>query len=163
MNTKTKKIATTSIYIALAFIFSYLESLFPIPIPFPGIKLGLANLIIVIALYQLNFSSAFTISMIRNFLNAITFGSLFSFFYSLVGSVCSLLLMILLKKKKKTQLTIISVSCVGGITHNLGQFAVASCLVGLSAILPYLPFLYFSGLVAGALIGILAKLCLRRL
>lgn len=163
MNNKPKNIALLSIYIAIAFIFGYIESLFPLPIPFPGIKLGLANLVIVLALYQLGFSYAITISFLRNLLNAFTFGSLFSFFYSLTGSFASLLAMQLIKQSKKTQLSLISISCVGGIIHNMGQFAVAACLVGISAIRPYLPFLYFAGLVAGVLIGIFAKLCLKRL
>lgn len=163
MNNKTTTFAILSIYIAIAFILGYVENLFPLPIPFPGMKLGLANLVIVLALYQLGLSYAMTISLLRNLLNAFTFGSLFSFLYSLVGSIASLLMMQLLKQAKKTQLSLISVSCVGGIIHNVGQFAVAACLVGLSAILPYLPFLYFAGFVAGALIGIFAKLCLNRL
>lgn len=161
MTNKTKTIAILSIYISIAFIFGYIESLFPLPIPFPGIKLGLANLMIVLCLYQLGLPYTFIVSFLRNLLNAFTFGSLFSFLYGMVGSVASLLIMSLLDKK--TQLSLISVSCVGGIIHNIGQFAVASCLVGVSAVLPYLPFLYFAGLVAGALIGILAKLCLNRI
>ena len=159
MNNKPKTIAILSIYIAIAFIFSYLENLFPLPIPFPGIKLGLANLVIVLCLYQLGLPYAFTVSVLRNLLNAFTFGSLFGFLYSMAGSVVSLVIMYLLKK---TQLSLISVSCVGGIIHNIGQFAVASCLVSVSAVLPYLPFLYFAGLIAGAFIGIFAKLCFRR-
>lgn len=157
------KIAEVSVYIAIAFIFSYIESLFPLPLPFPGMKLGLANLIIVIALYRNGFSTAFTVSMVRNVLNALTFGSLFSFFYSLAGSIISLFLMALCKKIKHPQLSLISVSAVGGILHNIGQFGVAVFLVGISAIAPYLPFLYFAGLIAGVLIGIFACLCLRRL
>ena len=160
MKNKTKTIAILSIYIAIAFIFGYIESLFPLPIPFPGIKLGLANLMIVLCLYQLGLPYAFIVALLRNLLNAFTFGSLFGFIYSMVGSVASLLVMFFLKK---TQLSLISISCVGGIIHNLGQFAVASCLVGATAILPYLPFLYFAGLIAGALIGIFAKLCLQRI
>lgn len=160
MNNKTKTIAILSIYIAIAFIFGYLESLFPLPIPFPGIKLGLANLVIVLCLYQLGLPYAFAVSALRNLLNAFTFGSLFGFLYSMAGSVASLVIMYFLKK---TQLSLVSVSCVGGIIHNMGQFAVASCLVGASAVLPYLPFLYFAGLIAGALIGIFARLCLQRI
>lgn len=163
MKNKTQTMALSSIYIAIAFIFGYIENLFPLPIPFPGIKLGLANLVIVLALCQFGLLHAFTISLLRNLLQAFTFGSLFGFVYSLIGSIASLLIMHFLLSQKKTQLSLISVSCVGGIVHNLGQFTVASCLVGPSAILPYLPFLYFAGFTAGILIGILTKLCLQRL
>ena len=160
MSHKTKTIALLSIYIAIAFLFGYIESLFPLPVPFPGMKLGLANLVIVLALYQLNLPSVLLISVLRNLLNAFTFGSMFSFLYSLTGSIASLLIMYIVKK---TQLSRISVSCVGGIVHNIGQFVIAACLVGPSAVLPYFPFLYFAGFTAGILIGVLADLCLRRI
>ena len=160
MSHKTKTIALLSIYIAIAFLFGYIESLFPLPVPFPGMKLGLANLVIVLALYQLNLPSVLLISVLRNLLNAFTFGSMFSFLYSLTGSIASLLIMYIVKK---TQLSRISVSCVGGIVHNIGQFVIEACLVVPSAVLPYLPFLYFAGFAAGILIGVLADLCLRRI
>lgn len=163
MKSRTGKITELAIFTSVAFIFSYIESLFPLPIPFPGIKLGLANLIIVLILYRDGFQNAFIVSMIRNILNAFTFGSLFGFFYSLAGSILSLVLMALLKDRKHLRLSAVGVSTAGGILHNIGQFAVASFLVGFRAILPYLPFLYFSGFLAGTLIGILAILCLKRL
>lgn len=177
MNSKTQKIAELAIFTAVAFLFSYIESLFPLPIPFPGIKLGLANVVIIIVLYHNGLVAAFGVSMVRNVLNALTFGSLFGLFYSLAGSVLSLFVMAVLKgnikeqdrkpntgcKQKSPRLSLISVSAAGGIIHNIGQFIVAICLVGYSAILHYLPFLYFAGLIAGILIGILAKLCLQRL
>jgi len=163
MKHNTFKIAELSIFIAVAFLFSYIESLFPLPLPFPGMKLGLANLVILIVLYRSGLRDAFLVSIIRNILSALTFGSLFGLFYSLAGSVFSLLVMAGLQKTKHPQLSLISISAVGGVIHNLGQFVVAAFLVGPSAILPYLPFLYFAGLVAGILIGILAKLCLLRL
>lgn len=163
MNSRTIHIAELAVFTAAAFIFSYIESLFPLPLPFPGMKLGLANLIIVIVLYQRGFLSAFGVSMVRNVLNAFTFGSLFSFFYSLAGSILSLCAMYFLKKNKHPQFSLIGASAVGGIIHNIGQFLVAVCLVGFSAILNYLPFLYFAGLIAGVLIGVLANLCMKRL
>lgn len=196
MHRHTARIAELAVFTAVAFIFSYIESLFPLPIPFPGIKLGFANLIIVIVLYRDGFPAALGVSLVRNLLNALTFGSLFGFLYSLAGSVLSLCAMYLLRKgfdadetgnkrlgerasdgakmpdavsgtfpykKKRPRLSLIGISAVGGILHNAGQFIVASCLVGFTSLLGYLPFLYFAGLVAGALIGALALLCLQRL
>lgn len=161
--TNIKNIAEFSIYTALAFIFSYIESLIPLPIPFPGMKLGLANLVIIIVLYKKNFRYAFGLSMLRNLLNAVTFGSLFSLLYSLSGSILSLCGMFLIKKLVKKHFSILSVSAIGGILHNIGQFLAAILLVGVSSILWYLPVLYFSGLVTGLLIGWLAAQCLKRL
>ncbi len=163
MHQSTKRLAELALFTAVAFLFSYIESLFPLPIPFPGIKLGLANLIIVIVLYRNGLAAAFTVSMIRNLLNALTFGSLFGLLYSLAGSILSLLVMAALVKVSHDRLSVITISAIGGILHNLGQFIAALALVGLNAILHYLPFLYFSGLIAGVLIGILGKWCLARL
>lgn len=163
MSTKTTKIAELAVFTAVAFIFSYIESLIPLPIPFPGIKLGLANLVILIVLHREGLGPAFGVSMIRNLLNALTFGSFFGLFYSLAGSILSLLVMAGLRKIPSQKLTWISISSIGGIFHNIGQFVVAVLLVGFDAILHYLPFLYFSGLIAGCLIGILSSLCIQRL
>lgn len=157
-------ITELAIFTAIAFIFSYIESLFPLPIPlFPGIKLGLANLVIVLVLYKNGFCQALTVSIVRGLLNAFTFGSLFGFLYSLAGSVLSLIIMNLLKNKTHLHISAFGVSVAGGITHNIGQFAVAAWLVGPSAILPYFPFLYFSGLIAGGLIGAFVLLCRQRI
>ena len=163
MNTRTAKIAQLAVFTAVAFIFSYIESLIPLPIPFPGIKLGLANLVILIVLHREGLAAAFGVSMVRNLLNALTFGSLFGLFYSLAGSIFSLFVMAGLRTIKCPKLTWISISSIGGILHNLGQFAVAAALVGFDAILHYAPFLYFAGLIAGCLIGVLSGLCIRRL
>ncbi len=163
MTSRTRTIAELSVFTAVAFIFSYVESLFPLPLPFPGMKLGLANLVIVLVLYRSGLRDAFIVSMVRNVLNACTFGSLFSLLYSLAGSILSLIAMGLLKKISHPRFSTIGVSIAGGIIHNMGQFGVATFLVGYVAILPYLPFLYFAGMIAGALIGVFALFCLKRL
>ena len=135
-------ITELAIFTAIAFIFSYIESLFPLPIPFPGIKLGLANLVIVLVLYKNGFCQALTVSIVRGLLNAFTFGSLFGFLYSLAGSVLSLIIMNLLKNKTHLHISAFGVSVAG---------------------LPYFPFLYFSGLIAGGLIGAFVLLCRQRI
>ncbi len=163
MSARTKKAAELAVFTAVAFIFSYIESLFPLPIPFPGIKLGLANLIILVVLCQDGMRAAFCVSITRNVLNALTFGSLFGLFYSLAGSVLSLLVMAALLSRKSSPFSLAGISAVGGVLHNIGQFFVAAVLAGFSAILNYLPFLYFAGLIAGVLTGVLAEMCLRRL
>ncbi len=164
MNTRTRHLAELAVFTAVAFLFSYIENLFPLPVPFPGIKLGFANLVILILLCRSGLKAAFGVSMVRNVLNALTFGSLFGLLYSLAGSILSLLAMALLfYNKKHPQLSLITISAVGGIIHNMGQFIVATGLTGGPAILPYLPFLYFAGLITGVLIGILSRLCLQRL
>lgn len=150
-----RAVAELSIYVALAFIFGYLENLFPIPMPVPGMKLGFANVITVIVLYRRNFRDALLVSLLRIILNAFTFGSLFSLLYSLAGSLLSLFIMTLIKRK--TSLAPVSVSAAGSICHNLGQFITAGLLVGFPALIYYAPLLYFAGLISGILIGILCN------
>ncbi len=158
-----KQISEFSIYTALAFIFGYLETLIPLPVPFPGMKLGLANLIVMITLYKKNFRYALGISCLRNLLCAFTFGSLFSFLYSIAGAILSLVGMALMKKWGDRYFSILSVSALGGILHNTGQLLVAGLLVGFGSILWYAPLLYFCGLLTGIIIGIFAGQCLQRL
>ena len=143
-----RAVAELSIYVALAFIFGYLENLFPIPMPVPGMKLGFANVITVIVLYRRNFRDALLVSLLRIILNAFTFGSLFSLLYSLAGSLLSLFIMTLIKRK--TSLAPVSVSAAG-------QFITAGLLVGFPALIYYAPLLYFAGLISGILIGILCN------
>ncbi|MCI5937724.1 MAG: Gx transporter family protein [Eubacterium sp.] len=161
------RLTRLAIYIAAAFLISYIESLVPLPLPFPGMKLGLANLVMLIVLYQNGLADALIVSVLRSILNSLTFGNLFSLFYGLAGGIFSLLVMALLHRIKKTErddaLSVISISCIGGVCHNAGQFVVAWTLVGFSALVHYAPFLYFSGMIAGILVGIFAKLCLQRL
>lgn len=160
---RIRQLSEFSIYTSLAFIFSYIESLFPLPLPFPGMKLGLANLVILITLYRKNFRYAIAVSMLRNLLNAITFGSLFSLLYSSAGSLLSILAMGAMKKWGSSRFSILSVSMLGGIIHNMGQLLIAALLVGFSSILWYLPPLYFCGLATGVIIGKISAQCLKRL
>ncbi len=150
-----------AMYISLAFIFSYLESLIPLPLPFPGIRLGLANIVIVIVLYRQGFLSALGISAVRNILTALTFGNPYMFLYSMTGSILSLIVMDVLKKN--TKLSIPSISCAGGIFHNMGQLLIAMLTVSTSALWGYLPILYFTGAITGILMGVIAHECIRRI
>ncbi len=158
---KSKNISMFALYTALAFIFSYIESLLPLPFPVPGMKLGLANIIIVVVLYKNGFPQAIAISIIRTMLTALTFGNLFMLLFSLVGTTLSLLGMSLIKRF--TKCSIISVSALGGVLHNIGQILVAILVLRSTTILSYLPILYFTGLVSGVLMGILSYECIRRL
>lgn len=155
-------IALYGIFIALAFILSWLETLLPNPLEgmVPGIKLGLANLVVIIALYRLDFFSAATISLIRVLLTALTFGNFSMFFYSLAGAALSLLAMLLVKQFRCFGSAAISIS--GGLAHNLGQILVAMLVLGRSLIY-YLPYLMLGGCISGFLIGLLAALILRHL
>ena len=124
MRNKTAKwVALYGMLISLAFIFSYIEAVIPIPIPVPGVKLGLANLVSIVGLYTVRISGTIAVSLVRIVLVGFTFGNLSSMIYSLAGGTVSLILMILLKKTGK--FSQIGVSIIGGIGHNIGQLTAA--------------------------------------
>ena len=153
---KTKKIAYLGLLIALAFVFSYIEFLIPVNLGIPGAKLGLANLVIIVALYTINERDAFVLSMIRIVLVGFTFANLASMLYSLAGGILSFFTMVLAKRSKKFSMTGISV--IGGIFHNVGQIIIAICVVKTASLVYYLPVLMVAGIVAGVAIGILGEM-----
>ena len=161
MNTKAKKTAYYALCIALAFVFSYLESLIPLNIGVPGIKLGLANLVVVTALYVMGERDAFIISMIRILLCGLTFGGVFSLVYSFAGGVLSFAVMLLAKRSKR--LSVLGVSVLGAAVHNVGQIAAAAAVMENAGVFYYLPVLLLSGAVTGALIGILSGTVISRI
>ena len=152
-----------ALYTAVAFLFSFIESLIPLPLPFPGMKLGLANVVLLFVLYRKNFRYTLGLSLLRNVLTALTFGNLFALLYSIGGAVLSLVVMTLVKHYGKERLSIISISALGGVMHNMGQLLTAIFLVGFSSIIWYLPILYFCGLITGIFIGFIGKLCVERI
>lgn len=158
---KVKNIALYGVMIALAMIFSYLESFIPINllIPVPGVKLGLANIVVLFALYTMRFGDAVVIAVIRVLLSGLIFGNPMTIAYSLAGSMLSIVVMYLLKK---TDLSIIGVSMVGGISHNIGQLIVAVILTSTVRIAYLVPVLLVTGMVTGLLMGIAAKLVIPR-
>lgn len=156
-----RKIAYYGLLVALAFIFSYVESLFPINLGIPGVKLGLANLVVIVSLYLFGIREAAVISFIRIVLSGITFGSPAAMVYSLAGGVLSLLIMVIVKKTN--QFSTMGVSVAGGVFHNVGQIIVAMIVLETQSLIYYLPVLIISGLVAGVVIGILAAEIIKRL
>ena len=158
---KTKKLALLGLFLALALILSYVEILLPMNFGIPGIKLGLANAVVLLALYLVGTKAAFLLSVSRIALSALLFGTLFSFLYSLLGGLLSFLVMVLLKKTKK--LHIVTVSVFGGISHNLGQLIVAYFFVSNVNLFYYLPVLLLAGALTGAVIGVISAELMRRL
>ena len=148
------------VFTALALIFSYVETLIPIQFGIPGVKLGLANLIIVIMLYKGTVREAFLLSVVRILLSGFLFGNLFSIVYSLAGGIFSLLVMYILKKRGT--FSVIGVSIAGGVFHNIGQLGIAMAVVATVEIGYYLPFLLVACALTGALIGVVSDAVLKR-
>ena len=158
---KTQKLTVMALTTAIALVLSFIESQIPAFVAVPGVKMGLANIAIVYALYRLGWKEATLISLIRVVLVSLLFGSAASFLYSLAGAVLSLLGMALLKKTGK--FTEIVVSVAGGVLHNIGQIAMASIILETDALRYYLPFLLVSGILAGVVIGLISGILIRRI
>lgn len=158
---RIRKTAFMGLFLALAMICSYIETLIPFSVGIPGIKLGLANIVVVLMLYSVGTKEALLVSLLRIVLVGILFGNAFSILYSLSGGILSLLVMFLMKKTDKFSCA--SVSITGGISHNIGQIIVAAWIVNSYNVFFYVPVLLFAGLVTGLLIGVIAKEVIVRL
>ena len=157
----TKKLATCAALTALALIFSYVEFLVPISLGIPGIKLGLANIVVLIAIYSLGSGYGLFINLARIALSALLFGNVFSAIYALSGGLLSLAVMLL--AKKAGVFSVIGVSIAGGVFHNFGQLLIAAIVMQTPKILYYFPVLTIAGLITGILTGFIATLALRAL
>lgn len=157
----SKRIAYCGLFAALAILMGYVELLIPMPILIPGVKLGLANVIIVIMLYFMDAKSAFFVSLIRVLLSGLLFAGFAGLLYSLSGAMLSFAVMLLLKRTER--FSIVGVSVAGGIFHNVGQIVVAALVVENVRMAYYLPFLLVSGVVTGIVIGIVAQMALKYL
>ena len=154
------KFAVFGVFTSLALILSYVELLIPINFGIPGMKLGLANLLVVILLYKGCPRDALLLSVIRILLSGLIFGNMFSIFYSLGGGLLSLAVMVFLKKTG--QFTVAGISIGGGASHNVGQLLVAMFVVQTYQVGYYLPVLLIAGVITGAVIGILSAEVLKR-
>lgn len=151
---RNKKLANMAMLVALAMIFSYVESLIPINFGVPGMKLGVANLVTVTGLYFLKTPEVLAVSVLRVLLTGFIFGNGMSIIYSLAGAVVSLLAMALVKKMDG--ISIVGVSITGGVFYNIGQILVAMSVVENLKLIYYLPVLLVAGTVTGFVIGIVA-------
>lgn len=154
-------VALYGMLISIALVASYIESIIPIPYPVYGMKIGLANIIIVWVLYSLGAKAAAIISFARVLIAGFLFGNFYSIIFSLVGAGLSLGIMFVLKKTKK--FSIVGVSIAGGVTHNLGQIIVAAVVLENIRITYVFPILMVSGVIAGIAIGILGGILFRKI
>lgn len=155
-----KRVARYALLVALAMVLSWLESMVPLPGLMPGMKVGLANLVVVFALYRMSLRDAAGISLVRVVLVSFTFGNAYSFAYSLAGALLSLTVMAGLKKWDR--FSIVGVSIAGGVCHNLAQLLVAMAVMGTAKLGWYLPALLVSGTAAGVAIGAAGGLVVER-
>lgn len=155
----TKKLSVISLTLAISLILSYIETLMPFNVGVP-IKIGLANIAIMFALYKLGYKEAIIISILRVIIVSILFTNVITFYYSIGGAILSLLMMIIVKK---LDLFNIYATCViGSLSHNIGQIIVAFILLDNSLVFYYLPYLLLFGLTSGLLIGVISAIIIKR-
>lgn len=154
----TKKIAKLSMLLSISVVLGLIETLIPIFNGIvPGVKLGLANIVIVFAIYELSFKDALYISILRVFLIGILRTGIFSitFFFSLVGAILSIIAMYLVKKI--SNMSVVGVSVCGSIFHSIGQIIVAIIFLSNVNIIYYLPILLISSVITGIVVGIISN------
>lgn len=157
---KNQKLVAMALFVTSALMLSYIESLFPFFFGVPGMKLGLANLAVVVVLYHYGWREALAVNILRIILSGLLFGNMFSILFSLGGALVSFLCM---TAAKRVGLSLYGVSMAGGVFHNVGQLVIAAFLVETAAVGYYAPGLLVVGLVTGAVIGALGKELLLRL
>lgn len=155
------RVAYFGVFTALALMFSYIETMIPIQFGVPGIKLGLANIMIVIMLYKSSAKEALLLSIVRIMFSGFLFGNLSSILYSIAGGVLSLGIMTLLKKQGG--FSVIGVSVAGGVSHNVGQLIVAMLVVETYQVGYYFPVLLVAGVLTGLGIGVASQEVLKRI
>ena len=157
---KTHNLVKLSLLTAIALTIFVIETRIPNLIPIPGIKLGLANIVIVTILYLAGWKEAIVISALRVLIIGFLFGNLFSISYGLAGTALSILGMALIRKTGR--FSVVSVSALGGVLHNCGQILVATLVVIGFPWKWYLPVLMLAGLGAGIVTGFLNRLIIPR-
>ncbi len=148
--------------ITVAMILSYVEAILP-PVfsAVPGVKIGLANIVIIFVLYRFSSKEACIVSFIRVFLSALLFGNVMTLAYSIAGAVLSIAVMSLLKKTDK--FTSVGVSISGGVSHNLGQIIMAIFLLDSVHIAYYMLVLVLTGVISGVAVGVAGSILIKKI
>lgn len=152
-----RKMTYISLLVSMALVLHIFENMIPVPFITPGAKLGLANVITVIALYTLDYKEAFLVLLLRIVLSVMFGGSVSRLMYSLSGAVLSYISMLIIKKIGKNHISIIGVSSVGAVFHNIGQLIVASLIVRTFGVMLYLPIITIAGVGTGIFVGLTAN------
>lgn len=152
------KAAYLGLLLAFALILSYIEVLLPLQTGIPGVKLGLANLAVLLCLYLFTVKEAMLLSVVKAVLTGLLFGNLYMIIYSLAGAILSCLVMAVMIRLGKWHVPV--VSAMGGVMHNVGQLIIAYLTIQTYGILYYVPILLIAGLITGLLIGMIVSLAL---
>lgn len=160
VNSRARALTRDAMLLALALLLSYVESLVPLSFALPGMKLGLANLAVMYAFFNVGKWHGVAVSLLRVFLVSLLFGSASSFFFALCGALASALVLFLLSLAGD-KLSRIGTSVGCAAAHGVGQVLAAVILYGTAGVISYLPYLLLAALPFGALCGLLLILCER--
>lgn len=161
MNKKVESIAVVGVLSAFAIILSYIETFITFDFYIPGVKLGIANIAVVIVLVKYGMGQAFMVNIIRIFIVCIMFSNTFSLLFSLIGAAFSFVVMCILKRAGC--FGIIGISVSGAVFHNIGQIILASILIYGKSIVYYIPVLIIAGIITGIIIGIVSGMVIKHL
>ncbi|EDS76775.1 Gx transporter family protein [Clostridium massiliodielmoense] len=157
---KTRKMTFIALLVAQGLVLHVIEGMLPIPFIAPGARLGLTNIITLMALYILDFNEILLVVVLRVLLSTLIAGNMSSFIYSIAGGIFSFLSMYTLKRIGKENVSIIGVSIVGAVFHNIGQVIVAGLIINNAMIVSYLPILLVAAIGTGIFVGITGKFLL---
>ena len=149
-----EKIAQCGLLTAMMLVLGFIESLLPVAVGVPGIKLGLSNGVLLFALYMMDAPTAFVLMLLKVLLSGLLFGGVSAMMYAMAGGVLSMLGMILLKKLKFNLLTV-SMACA--VLHNLAQVLLAMIILETDQLIYYMAVLLLVGLACGAVTGVAAR------
>lgn len=151
---KNKKIIFLALLSALGIVVGLFESVIPLPVAIPGARLGLSNIVVLVAIVAIGYKEGFFIAIFKTVLLTLVTGAVSSFFFSLGGAILSCISMILAHRYLNKYLTLIGISEIGSFFHNLGQVLVASFIMQSTTIMAYLPVLVILGIFTGFFVGL---------
>ena len=155
------RIALLAMLLCCALVAGYMERSIPFDLFLPGVKLGLSNVVILFALYQIKPYEVFILAVLKSFLTSVFMASFTAFAYSICGTLLSFSAMAAILKINRDFLSPVGVSVVGAICHNIGQIIAASFILGSFLVVAYLPILLISGVIAGIFVGIIVRLLIQ--
>jgi heptaprenyl diphosphate synthase len=161
--TPTRKLTLIAVLVCLSLVLNFFERMIPLTLPAPGAKLGLANMVVLTALYILPVKDAFLVVILKSVTASWLFASFSAFLYSISGSLLSFAVMLCMIRLGRDRFSPVGVSVAGGVFHNAGQLLMAAAVIHTLKIFVYLPFLVLAGAVTGILVGLAVRFILKYL
>lgn len=152
-----RRTVVVAIFASVAVVLGIIESMIPFAVSVPGAKLGLGNIMVLTCLYYFRGRDALALIVLKTLLTSFILGAFSTFLFSLFGAIFSFVVMAVMLRWGRNQFSLVAISIVGGIMHNVGQLLAAAIVLGTTRIFYYMPVLLFSGIVTGVMVGLAAK------